>query len=44
MYTEKNIRAYLKEAGFSKVYVFGGMDFSEADENINDRLHFVAVK
>lgn len=44
MYTEKNIRAYLKEAGFDKVYCFGGMDFSDADENITDRLHFVALR
>jgi len=44
MYTEKNIRAYLKEAGFQKVYSFGGMDFSQADENTTDRLHFVALR
>ena len=42
MYTEKSIKAYLKEAGFSDIYVFGGFDFSVADENVNDRLHFVA--
>ena len=44
MYTEKNIRTYLKDAGFSSVYVFGDMSFSDADENVTDRLHFVAIK
>ena len=44
MYTEKNIRAYLKEAGFEKIYCFGDMNFSDADEEVTDRLHFVAVK
>ena len=44
MYTEKNIRSYLEAAGFSGIYCFGGMDFSAADENKNERLHFVAVK
>ena len=44
VYTQKNICTYLKEAGFSDIYVFGGMDFSPADENKDERLHFVAVR
>lgn len=44
MYTEKNIRSYLKEAGFEKIYCFGDMNFSDADEEVTDRLHFVAVR
>ncbi len=44
MYTVKNILSYLESQGFSKTYAFGGMDFSEADENKDERLFFVAVK
>lgn len=44
MYTEKNIRSYLKECGFSKIYCFSDMEFSDADENTDERLFFVAVK
>ena len=44
MYTQKNIENYLKSAGFGKIYAFGGLDFSDADENKCERLHFVAVK
>ena len=44
MYTQKNIEGYLKQVGFDDVHVFGGLDFSKADENTCERLHFVAVK
>ena len=44
MYTERALRRYLAQAGFSSVYVFGNMDFLSADEHRDERLHFVAVK
>lgn len=44
MYSLKNITSYLAAAGFSEIKVFGGMDFSDADENRDERLFFVAVK
>ena len=36
--------AFLKEAGFEKIHVFGDMSFAQADEEVTDRLHFVAVR
>ncbi len=44
MYTEKNIKSYLAEAGFRKINVFSDMNFNVADETRDERLYFAATK
>ena len=44
MYTVKQMRAYIAEAGFELCGIFGGFDFSEGDENRHERLYYVLKK
>ncbi len=44
MYTVKNMVSYLKEAGFDDIHTFSDFDFSDADENVCERIFFTAIK
>ncbi len=44
MYTVKQIKSYLVQAGFETACVCGGFDFCDADENTQERIFFVAKK
>lgn len=44
MYTLRQMTAMIKNAGFSICGVFGGFDFSNGDENSDERLYYVLKK
>jgi len=44
MYTVKQMKSYITEAGFELCGIFGNFDFSAADENTDERLYYVLKK
>lgn len=44
MYTVKQMKSIIKETGFTLCGIFGGFDFTDGDENCDERLYYILKK
>ena len=44
MYTVRQMKSYIEEAGFTLCAVYGDADFAEGDETRDERLYYVLKK